>query len=550
MEILPGQTSPRGSGLTLGTPIPPTPIEQLATTVSVAGLPRELLRPQVIEAVVMRNTLLPSPAAPMPVPNSAQPLLAPPSQPLLTTPAQGAAGTPNAQPLNLPNLPLLQIATSAPVTALVRIALQWQGKTFEVMSPQPLPPGTPLRVQIGERNELLLRNTPLAVKTAAIDTQTSLLKANLLQPAPQQSASLQSTSLPSTTAGTLQAPPPLTTTLRERVVQVLQTPLRENLPKQQPLSELLPALRTLLQSTQLEKLPAPLLRAILNLWTALPKPQQLQQPEALKQAVRDSGHFFEARAQLARAVAKTDPEALPRVLGTDLKAQLIVLLTLLRSRPATSNISSPAPQTPPTATGNAAGAPPGTAAGDDAVYSKPTSRNPTATSPVTGGEEPLDALLQQLGKAIEGGLARIHLNQLDTVLTRHSGADPMQPAPAWVLELPVQTARGQQQIDVRIEEQSQRVNTTRPVKQWLVQLAFDLHEHGKFAATLTVAGHSVAATLWAERERTHQTVAREMQSLRDGLESVGVNVTELQCRLGVPPPRSALLEQRLVDVHS
>ena len=556
MEIIPGQTKNSGSGLTLGTPIPPTPIESLATTVSVAGLPPELLRPQVIEAVVMRNSLLPSPT------QNAAPLT--PSTNTATTPP-----SPNttAQPVaaNLPNLPLLQIATTAPITALVRIALQWQGKTFEVMSPQPQPVGTPLRIQVGERNELLLRSTPLAIKVAIAGRESALLNISTTTPLvmPAKSATTNgpnpinaasapaALSQPLMSQPTTSQPAAMQTTLRERVAQILQPLIRENLPRQQPLSDLLPALRALVQSPQIQQLPTPVIRAILNLWQTLPKPQQLQQPDTLKQALRNSGHFFEARAQLARTLADTQPDALPRVLGTDLKAQLIVLLTLLRSRATAMPSTMTAPSaaaTPPSAQQTTQGTATKDAAGE-MVYSKPLNKPNTASTISANSAETIDSLLQQLGKTLEGGLSRIHLNQMDSILSRHSGADPAQTTPTWVLDLPVQTSHGQQQVNLRIEEHArQQENAT--ARQWIVQLAFDLHELGKFAANLTIIGHSVAATLWAEHEQTHRTVSREMDTLRAGLESVGVRVTEMQCCLGVPPTRSGLLDQRLVDTHS
>jgi len=271
--------------------------------------------------------------------------------------------------------------------------------------------------------------------------------------------------------------------------------------------------------------------------------------------LRNSGHFFEARAQLARAITDTQPDALPRVLGTDLKAQLILLLTVLRSRAvaipsapsstnAAANSVAKAASTLLAAQGTAT-----TDAAGEMVYSKPQNKPNSAASISAGNAESIDALLQQLGKTLEGGLARIHLNQLDSILSRHSSADPAQTTPTWVLDLPVQTSHGQQQVNLRIEEHAhQQQNTT--ARQWVVQLGFDLHELGKFAANLTIIGHSVAATLWAEHEQTHRTISREMDSLRAGLESVGVRVTDMQCRLGIPPERSGLLEQRLVDTHS
>jgi len=528
MEITPGSTNAAlvNAGLATGPSnsgaapagLSPLPTD-IATTVSVATLPPELLRPQVIQAVVLRNTLLPAPNG-----NDVQRLqtalgftATQPANPIPTTTTQVAT-------TNLPNLPLLQTGQvqtgqvqsgqlqTGNLTALFRIALQWQGKTFEVISAQPLPPNTPVQIQITPRNELILRSA-ITTANAALNPELAL------------------TTKTSATAPLSQQSPP---TLQQRIQQLIQPLVRENLPRQQPLTVLLPALRALIAPELQTKMPATLARAILNLWQSVLSPKQLQQPAALKQAIASSGSFFEANTEAARAVSAENPQAIPQILSTDLKAQIMVLLTLLKSRASTGTTTAQE-QIP--------------IADDDTIYQKPMTREGAVPLGANKVELSADALLQQLSKALEAGLSRIHLNQLDSVISRHPAADPTQTVPTWVLELPMQTQRGRDQLAVRIEEHERKQDNKR-YKQWLVQLGFDLHELGKLSATLSIVEHSVAATLWAEHAQTHRTVQREMTSLRKDLESVGVNVTEMQCRLGVPPERNGLLSQRLVDTHS
>lgn len=520
MEITPGSTNAAlvNAGLTTGpsnagsAQAGLSPLStNITTTVSVATLPPELLRPQVIEAVVLRNTLLPAPngndiqrlqtALGFTATQPANPVPAPATQVIAT---------------NLPNLPLLQLGQAQAnqtgnLTALFRIALQWQGKSFEVISEQPFPPNTPIQIQVTPRNELILRSAIGVGATANV--------------------AMNANTTPGATALSQQSQP----TLQQRI----QPLVRENLPRQQPLTVLLPALRALIAPELQTKMPATLARAILNLWQSVLSPKQLQQPAVLKQAVINSGSFFEANTAAARAASAANPQAIPQILGTDLKAQIMVLLTLLKSRTSSSssgtNTTAPPEQIP--------------VADDDAIYQKPMTREGAVPLAANKLELSADALLQQLSKALEAGLSRIHLNQLDTVISRHPSADPTQTVPTWVLELPMQTQRGQDQLAVRVEEHERKHDNKR-YKQWLVQLGFDLHELGKLSATLSIVEHSVAATLWAEHAQTHRTVQREMTSLRKGLESVGVNVTEMQCRHGVPPERNGLLSQRLVDTHS
>jgi hypothetical protein len=407
-------------------------------------------------------------------------------------------------------MPLLQNTQSTAANTMFRVALQWQGKTFEVLSPQPLPVATPIKIQVNNRNELILRD----IAPPAATTATS--RTNATAPLPQEMPLLN---------------------IRQQALRDVPPLVRENLPRQQPLTTLLPVLRALLAPEQQTKMPPALTRAILNLWQSLPLPKQLQQPETLKQLLRNSGSFFEANTASARAVAAENPQALPRVLSTDVKAQITLLLTLLKSR-STAATSAAVPQ-----------ADNSIATEVDMVYQKPLPRQDnTMSQPLHNPDENAE-LLQQLSKVLEGGLSRIHLHQLDSVVSRHSGPEAIPTVPTWVMELPVRTQHGYDQINVRIEEHAAKEEQQRK-KQWLVQLGFDLHELGKFSATLSIIDRSVAATLWAEQERTHRTVQREMATLRTGLESAGVKVTDIQCRHGVPPERSGLILQRLVDTHS
>ncbi|MET0378951.1 MAG: flagellar hook-length control protein FliK [Spongiibacteraceae bacterium] len=555
-----------GSGITTGTPIPAT---------SLQGLPRELLRPQVIEAVVMRSSPLllgstgttsgtstlplspaATPAAPAPpvatgtarpaapavvIPATLLTLTTAPTatqtNPPATAPPLTAAAPPARSDVAPPNLPLLQIAQAQTSTALFRVALQWQGKTFDVMSPLPLPAAATVKIQVSGRNELILRsalatttNTPSASAGGITSTAGGAVGAAANAAASAAVTRAQTTSLSSP------APPQLN--LRQQALREIPALVRENLPRQQPLTALLPVLRALIAPQQQSQMPPALARTILNLWQSLPTPKQLQQPEALKRAMRDSGSFFEANTATARAAGLENPRALPRVLGTDIKAQITLLLTLLKSRASTSAT-------------NAAPASHGIdlAADVDMVYQKPLSRTDNTPPSANVADNSAEVLLQQLGKMLEAGLSRIHLHQLDAVASRHTGADAAPTVPTWVMELPVRTQHGYDRIQVRIEEHAPKVEDKRK-KQWLVQLGFDLHELGKLSATLSVIEHSVAATLWAEQEETHRTVQRELTTLREGLEAVGVNVTDMQCRHGIAPERSGLIMQRLVDTHS
>lgn len=445
-----------------------------------------------IEALVLQNTLLPatllSTAAGKE--QTALPILILPQQPATST-------TSNAQ-------------SSLPPTTLYRINVEWQNKLIQLLSSQPLPTGTRVPLQIDARG---------VIKLLPPDVAAKILLA-------------QNTATNTAVAQPVAAPTP---------AQTLQQSFRELLPRQEALHTLVPLLQKFITPDVRAQLPQPIAKAVAQLLQSLPKPAQLNTAENVKQALSNSGSFLEAK--LAQATLATPgAERLPQIAATDLKAQIATLLALTRQF---------APQSPPqTATPSTAAQ---FTADDEFVYTKPTVHNTNAPldNAINKDSESVDSLLSQLGKLLQAGFARIQLNQLDSANARHLNHDTQAPVPTWVLELPLRTQHGVDQLQLRIEQrhhQQQQQQRTRV--QWNVDIAFDLHAAGKFAASLAIIDKSISATLWAEQKQTHLRIREEMDYLRAGLESVGVKVTEMHCRHGLPPARANPISQQLVDVHT
>lgn len=472
-------------------------------------LPAELLaRPQVIEAIVLRNTLLPSAPTTNTSPNN--PLLLPSN----LTETLATANTPAT----------LALANN------YRVSMQWQNRVLQFLSAQPLPTGKTVQLQINARGEVLLLPPTAAAKIAA--AQASTLAAAL-----SKSANVAATNSSATTNN------PLAAALKATPLQTLQQSLRETLPKQEPLHTLLPLLQKLMSPAVRAQLPPVVGKMIEQLLQSLPKPAQLQSADGVKRALENSGTFLEARLVKANTTSPTNNEPPSKVLETDLKAQLTALLNIVRRLIPNSDPNTAAK----TQTGFAQS---GAVSEEELVYDpKQILRNNVKAAPRAEESDQPDAQLTQLSKLLQAGLARIQLNQLDSAVSRHSGNDAQLQVPAWVLELPLPTQRGNDNLQVRIEQHRKQTGARSRV-QWTVQIAFDLHDLGKLAATLSIVEKNVAATLWAERANTHRSVQEKIDYLRAGLESVGVKVTEMQCRLGLPAERAALISQQLVDVHT
>lgn len=393
----------------------------------------------------------------------------------------------------LSHAPLTGAAPRADAPSPVyRIAVLWQGRTLQLLSSQPPATGSRVQLQINARGEVSLLST-----TAPAAPTPRILPDNL-----------------------------------GKTALALQMALRENLPQAEPLHKLVPLLERLDNPPLAQQIPEPLAKSIGRLLQSLPRPEQLQNTESLKRALVDSGALLEAR--LRRGAAPPTGAEVAKIVDGDLKAQIVQLLALLRRL----GFAAPTPAKAPL---------PG-ADGETLVYSARPVHAAAAQPARAENADSADALLEQLGKLLAGGLARIQVNQLEGAGARHlNSADNPQPVPTWVFELPLQTPRGGDNLQLRIEQRRQQ-HEGRTRSQWTVNIGFDLHELGKLAATLTIVERSVAATLWSEREHTHRAVRREIDHLRAGLEQAGVKVTEVQCRLGLPPPRNSPVSQQLVDV--
>ena len=129
-------------------------------------------------------------------------------------------------------------------------------------------------------------------------------------------------------------------------------------------------------------------------------------------------------------------------------------------------------------------------------------------------------------------------------------ADPQQPLNSWVLELPIVHGERQDNLQLRIDQYRGGADGNAAQRQWTVDLAFDLHASGKLQVQLKILGSSVAGTLWTEREALHRQARAHLDDLRRGLESAGVQVSELTCHQGLPEQRGPRWQQQLVDLKT
>jgi len=59
----------------------------------------------------------------------------------------------------------------------------------------------------------------------------------------------------------------------------------------------------------------------------------------------------------------------------------------------------------------------------------------------------------------------------------------------------------------------------------------------------------VSAQVWAEKQSTLQQARDHLPTLRSSLTDLGLQVTDLECRRGIPRGATTHLEHRLVDTR-
>ncbi|MEO1751472.1 flagellar hook-length control protein FliK [Thiofaba sp. EF100] len=368
-------------------------------------------------------------------------------------------------------------------------------------------------------------------------------------------------------------PPPQLRILQHQPAQTnaLEQALRQALPRGAG-SEVLPRLMNLLQEAGESTEWSPSQRqAIQQLREALPTLTRLTDPVRLEQQVRASGLFLE------HDLAQGAPQP------GDLKA---ALLRVLASLPQPSSPPA-APATPPSAQPAATQGTPQTVVMEGAPEPAPT---PAPPGPVAGrpaaaerghtepaaaparGEAPLAArdaparvspepptapapqgsatspLADTLRGAIEGALARVHLNQISSLQTQ--GTEQAQ----WVMEFPLPKGHGETPLKLRLEREGQRAGGGSRDSGWRLDLDFSLEPLGPLRASVVLRGEQLNVRLWAERPATLARLQNHLDLLDAGLRRTGLEVAHLACYPGQPVITGAADEPRpaggLLDISA
>jgi len=252
---------------------------------------------------------------------------------------------------------------------------------------------------------------------------------------------------------------------------------------------------------------------------------------AVIRAVAELGTLQKAAAKVNKQVGNTPPQS-ARPASTPLPESLLnskPLIAADSSSPAL--ISKPALITTTQAT-------PQTQSMIRSQTPQPQAAAQASLANILNTESALDELLGQ----VEGALARIHVQQLQTAAT------DQQNRPVWVMELPVRTEQGIDLFDIRIQRDTEDHAEGDPKAPWTVTLAFDLEKLGAIRAQVTLYGEDrISTVFWAEQQETSTYFNQHMDRLESRLKQAGLEVARLDCHCGKPDSPPPSQEPRLVD---
>ena len=136
----------------------------------------------------------------------------------------------------------------------------------------------------------------------------------------------------------------------------------------------------------------------------------------------------------------------------------------------------------------------------------------------------------------EVALARIQLHQLAS-----QPRDAERGLLEWLLELPVRRSDDIDLWSMRIAREPHESATPEHESQhsWSVQLAFDLPGLGPVQAQITLTGEQVSTRFWTGKEDTLPLFREHLQDLQHMLDSVGLEVGNLDCVPGPMPTNTA-----------
>ncbi|MFT6285426.1 MAG: hypothetical protein ACJA09_000161 [Alcanivorax sp.] len=131
------------------------------------------------------------------------------------------------------------------------------------------------------------------------------------------------------------------------------------------------------------------------------------------------------------------------------------------------------------------------------------------------------AVLLNLKRELEGAMATITLNQLASNQHGEVGGA------VWLFDVPFQLQEKLHSLSLRIERDGRQAQgeDDDEEKNWNIVLSINLPQLGKIEAELFLRGSKVSVVMYSEQDDTAKMIANQLDSLKLGLQSRGLDVS-------------------------
>lgn len=283
-----------------------------------------------------------------------------------------------------------------------------------------------------------------------------------------------------------------------------------------------------------------------NLTTALGKTglstQRLQEAAAQALAVQNA-----RQSSVATAPASTNQSS-----GSDLKAQLITLISALHKESQTETKTQSSPQIDGLSQTNLLK--------DALIFPHLSSLFNQMSASAKAGAILADQELStgQILKLLAGMLNRIHFNQLNSLYQSQSNpSDSGNTSQSWFFEVPVQHSSGSiHAFNIRIDKDSESKQEHAEREQgdqepeWRLMLSFSLEGLGPLYIQVDLRPPHIQPKIWSDNPETLGLVKAEQAMLTRQLELLGLEVEPIQCHKGQPSPDKPVFQKGFVDVKA
>ena len=347
----------------------------------------------------------------------------------------------------------------------------------------------------------------------------------------------------------------LTVKRADQTSDVVNSALRQALPKQLPIEAFQTPLKALYQTISQTKD----LAFIKNLSTdslkllaahiirTSPSINSMTTAAGIKIAIQNSGIFLEARilqspfalglnasgtnntvnetkhilnntkintllASNSSLVANTGATKVTQV---DLKANLVKLIQLLRSWPGQSSINQ----------------------AQIGIHKSQLLANQNTTLQKKPAHQQINSLLQKLNLQVqdlliksEGAVAKITLNQLANSIADTANRQ------SWQLEVPFYNGQSQEAIFIKIEQKEHHGKTKDIENQWTVSLEMNPPKLGCIKNKLTIDNdNQVSSSFWAEQQETGILIKEHLNVLKERFNSSKLTTKSLEVQTAIEP---------------